>query len=207
MRIKRHLSRFLVCLSLAPNSQMSRYFVALLPPQHIQDYANQVKQYFADKYASCGAQKSPPHVTLQPPFVWVDGDLPLLEACLQTFASEQNPILMTLDGYGAFAPRVIYLNVVKTAALVNLQADLMAHLASHLGIVDKVAQTRPFAPHMTVAFRDLTKPNFYASWAELEQRQLHFEFTVNSLTLLVHDGQRWCVQSELAMKNFTHGES
>jgi 2'-5' RNA ligase len=51
---------------------MSRFFIALLPPQMIQDYANQIKQYFAEQYTSQGAQKSPPHITLQPPFVWED---------------------------------------------------------------------------------------------------------------------------------------
>jgi 2'-5' RNA ligase len=30
------------------NSMSKRFFVALLPPQDIQDYANEIKQYFAD---------------------------------------------------------------------------------------------------------------------------------------------------------------
>jgi len=34
-----------------------RFFVALLPPQAIQDYANEVKHYFAAHYESHQAQK------------------------------------------------------------------------------------------------------------------------------------------------------
>ncbi|MEH1906781.1 2'-5' RNA ligase family protein [Nostoc sp.] len=175
---------------------MSRFFVALLPPQDIQDYANDIKQHFVDRYASSGALKSPPHITLQPPFEWADADLPQLEASLKEFASGQQPVAITLRGFHAFAPRVIYINVAISQELLTLQADLMAYTESKLGIVDQVSKTRPFAPHITVAFRDLTKQNFKAAWPEFEKRQLHFEFTTDKLTLLLHDGNRWNIQSE-----------
>jgi 2'-5' RNA ligase len=174
----------------------SLFFIALLPPQEIQDYANQIKQYFADKYASRHAQKSPPHITLQPPFEWADVNLPKLEECLGDFASTQESLSIALSGFAAFAPRVIYINVVRSPELSRLQADLMTHLESCLGIVDKVGKSRPFAPHMTVAFKDLTKQNFKAAWAEFEQRQMFFEFTVSNLTLLLHDGGRWNIKTE-----------
>lgn len=177
---------------------MSRFFVALIPPQDIQDYANEIKQYFADRYTSSGALKSPPHITLQPPFEWADDNLLVLEASLKEFASEQQQVAITLKGFNAFAPRVIYINVVRSQELLTLQADLMAYTESNLRIVDKVSKTRPFAPHLTVAFRDLTKQNFKAAWPEFENRQLHFEFTADKLTLLLHDGKRWNIKREFA---------
>ncbi|MBD2388850.1 2'-5' RNA ligase family protein [Cylindrospermum sp. FACHB-282] len=177
---------------------MSRFFIALIPPPHIQDYTNEIKQYFADQYASCGAQKSPPHITLQPPFEWADTNLSVLEASLKEFARGQKSVPMTLSGFDAFPPRVIYINVVISQPLLTLQANLMAYLASSLGIVDQVSQSRPFAPHLTVAFRDLTRQNFRAAWPEFQQRQLHFEFTADNLTLLLHDGKRWNIKSEFA---------
>ncbi|MBR8837943.1 MAG: 2'-5' RNA ligase family protein [Stigonema ocellatum SAG 48.90 = DSM 106950] len=180
---------------------MSRFFLALLPPEEIQDYANQIKEDFAERYASRGAQNSPPHITLQPPFEWANANLPLLEECLRDFAGGRESVPVTLSGYGAFAPRVIYINVVKTPELLALHADLMIHLESNVGIVDKVSKTRPFAPHMTVAFKDLTRQNFQAAWSEFEKRQLQFEFTVENLTLLLHDGKRWNVKSEFAFFN------
>jgi 2'-5' RNA ligase len=175
---------------------MSLFFVALLPPQDIQDYANQVKQHFADNYASRHAQKSPPHITLQPPFEWSNADVSRLEAALGEFASQQQSLSVTLTGFAAFPPRVIYIDVVRSQALVTLQADLMAHMEASLEIVDKVGKKRPFAPHMTVAFRDLTKQNFNAAWPEFAQRQLYFEFAADKLTLLNHDGRRWNITTE-----------
>ncbi|GAX38349.1 2'-5' RNA ligase family protein [Nodularia sp. NIES-3585] len=177
---------------------MSRFFIALLPPQHIQEYANEIKQYFADHYASRGAQKSPPHITLQPPFEWSDAKVPQLEASLREFAHGRQSIPITLNGFAAFPPRVIYIDVVKSQPLLTLQADLMAYAESNLEIVDQVSQTRPFAPHMTVAFRDLTKPNFRLAWPEFVHRSLNFDFMAENLTLLLHDGQRWNIKSEFA---------
>jgi 2'-5' RNA ligase len=177
---------------------MNRFFVALLPPQDIQDYANQIKQYFADNYASRHAQKSPPHITLQPPFEWAKDQVSRLEASLREFACQQKSLPVTLSGFSAFAPRVIYIDVVRSQELLQLQAALMAQMETDLGIVDEVGKKRSFAPHMTVAFRDLTKQNFKAAWPEFENRELHFEFTADKLTLLIHDGKRWNIKSEFA---------
>ncbi|NET61722.1 MAG: 2'-5' RNA ligase family protein [Symploca sp. SIO2E6] len=167
------------------------FFIALLPPSAIQNHANEIKQYFAQTYNSQGAQNSPPHITLQPPFEWNRDALPVLEESLSTFGEMYPPIPITLNGFGAFAPKVIYINVLKKPELLNLQAELMAYLKISLGIVHPISRSRPFVPHLTVAFRDLTKKNFQLAWPEFEHRQLEYKFTASKLTLLIHDGKQW----------------
>ncbi len=171
----------------------SLYFIALLPPQEIQDYANGVKQLFAERYNSRHAQKSPPHITLQAPFEWDKESVTVLEQSLLNFANQRPCIPISLSGFAAFPPRVIYINVVE---LLTLQADLMNHMMRELGIVDLMAKQRPYSPHMTVAFKDLTKQNFKAAWPEFERKSVQFEFSANYLTLLIHDGGRWHVSAE-----------
>jgi len=178
------------------NTETSLFFVALLPPQDIQDRANQIKQYFAKQYQSRAALKSPPHITLQAPFRWSNANLPVLEECLKEYASDRPSISITLNGFAAFPPRVIYIDVVRSPQLLISQADLTVRLEEKLGIVDRVSKTRPFAPHMTVGFKDLTKQNFRLAWQEFQFRQLYFEFTASCLTLLRHDGIRWQIQAE-----------
>lgn len=172
------------------------FFIALLPPLDIQDYVSDIKQHFAERYASKSALKSPPHITLQPPFEWLVEQVPVMEASLKAFASLRSPIPITLSGFSAFAPRVIYINVLKTPELLTLQKELMSCMEAELGIADTVSKQRPFAPHMTVAFRDLTRQNFKAAWPEFQHRPLHFEFAPSNLTLLIHDGKRWNIGSE-----------
>lgn len=168
-----------------------RFFIALLPPAEIQADVKQIQQYFALHYASRHAQKSPPHITLQPPFQGSVENLPSLVKFLNAFANQHQPVPIVLDGFGAFSPRVIYINVLKTQQLLDLQADLIAG-CNVLAIVNSA--TRPFAPHMTVAFRDLTRQNFKTAWSEFQQQQLHYEFIVAELTLLIHDGRQWQIQ-------------
>ncbi len=179
------------------NSLSSRFFIALLPPLEIQDRANHLKQEFADRYASRGAQKSPPHITLHPPFEQSPEQVPVLEQSLTTFASSREQIPVILSGFGASAPPCsIFINALKTQELLSLQVDLTAHLEVSLGIVNPVFQTRPFSPHITVAYRDLTRSYFEEAWPEFLRRSLQFEFTATELTLLLHDGNQWHVSAQ-----------
>jgi 2'-5' RNA ligase len=173
-----------------------RFFIALLPPHEIQQFAKKIQEKFAEVYNSRAAQKSPPHITLQPPFEWEMEDFVKLEQKLTEFARTQAPFPMTLDGFAAFKPRVIFINVLKTPELLAVQKALMNDLESSLGIVDEKSKNRLFAPHLTVAYRDLTKPNFYKAWDEFKNQPLHFEFLIPKLTLLIHNGKCWEISQE-----------
>ncbi len=172
------------------------FFIALLPPEEVQQKANEIKEHFSQVYNSKAALKSPPHVTLQPPFKWELEKLAILEEKLQEFAINQVSIPMILDGFGAFKPRVIYINVLKTPELMAVQKQLMKDLELSLNLVDPVSKTRPFSPHLTVGFRDLTKENFYKAWSEFKEGKFYFQFTIPKLTLLIHNGKRWEIQNE-----------
>ncbi len=177
-----------------------RFFVALLPPPSIQEYATQIKQEFCDRYSSKAALRSPPHITLQPPFEWAFDDIERVKHQLQMFASRNQSLPIQLSGFGAFPPRVIYIDVVRSSELLELQRNLMAHLEESLGIIHPVSKQRPFAPHVTVAFRDLKPASFRVAWPEFENRDLEFEFMASALTLLLHDGQRWTAYADFQLE-------
>lgn len=172
------------------------YFIALLPPWELQQEVTQIKQHFAENYGSCAALKSPPHVTLQPPFSRSPEDVSRLKACLSEFALGHPPVAMSLSGFAAFPPRVIYVNVVKTPELMAVQAKLAADLEAKLGLVDDRHAGRPFSPHMTVAFRDLKREAFKRAWQQFRDRAFDAQFTVNYLTLLQHNGRQWEIDTE-----------
>ncbi len=181
--------------------QKQRFFIALLPPEDVQQVANEIKQHFDQVYHSRAALKSPPHITLQPPFLWDVQDLPRLESALTEFSLHQSPIPMNLENFGAFPPRVIYINVLKTTELLTLQTQLGAFLSEQLNIVDIKATTRPFSPHLTVAFRDLSKQNFRKAWPLFAEQKLEYNFIVNQLTLLIHNGKRWEIKNNYYFQN------
>ncbi len=180
-------------------SQKKLCFVALLPPEAVQAKANAIKDHFAAVYESSHAKKSPPHITLQPPFKWESEQLPDLKTTLGQFAQRQRPVPVHLSGFGAFPPRVIYIHVEKTPELLTIQQSLMGDLKDQLGLVDPVAQSRPFVPHLTVAFRDLSKSNFRQAWKVYQDQPFDYQFTVQALTLLLHNGKHWEIEDSFAL--------
>lgn len=168
-----------------------RFFVALLPPEEVRVKANEIKGVMRDRYSSKAAFRSPPHVTLIAPFEWPVKDVASLSDALSEFAMTQSPIPMTLNGFAAFAPHVIYINVVKRDRLMMVQPKLLDYLEEQIGLVNKRDHNRAFIPHLTVAFRDLKPSMFRKAWSVFEHQEIHFDFTVPQLTLLVHDGKLW----------------
>lgn len=182
------------------SSGSARFFVALLPPQALQDEITAIKHDIWQRFGSEAALKSPPHITLQPPFQWPIGQIDELDQHLANFAQTQSTVPIQLEGFSAFAPRVLYIDVVKTDELMAIQPDLMAHLEATCGIVDRVAKGRPFAPHVTVGFRDLAPAAFHQAWAEFCDRPFAADFVAQALTLLRHDGQTWQISSQFPLQ-------
>ena len=176
-----------------------RFFIALIPNPEIQKYANQVKQRFAETYNSHAAQKSPPHITLQPPFRWEKENLPILQQNLKEFAQTKASIPVTFSNFGAFPPKVIFINVLKTPELLQIKKDLQIHLQRSLGIAHKEPKNRQFHPHLTVAFRDLSKQNFSLAWQKYKDQELYFRCTISQLTLLIHNGQQWEINQDFPL--------
>lgn len=186
------------------DSSQTRFFIALILPQNVQNYANQLIQELGDRYRT-RASKAPPHITLQPPFLWHLETISEVESSLSKFVQIQSAVPIQLSGFGAFAPRVLFINVLKTPELLNCQTNLMAHLAKELEIIDPVSQNRPFSPHVTIASRNLTRHTFKQIHAELQERQAEFEFICDRLTLLIHNGQRWQPHAEFPFRQASAG--
>ncbi len=177
-----------------------RFFIALLPPAAIQAEVIQIQNYFRDRYSTQATLKSPPHITLIPPFELSSNRLKPLQIEPEKFAKTRSPFAINLSGFAAFPPRVIYLNVLPNPILQNLYVDIADTLANNLGIIDPYA-SRPFVPHMTVGFRDLTPENFELAWAEFSDRQIDFDFAAIELTLWEPDEQKWNILSKFILQS------
>lgn len=181
-------------VELNEKSVKRRFFVALLPPSDVQSEVNEVKGVMRDRFDSKAAFRSPPHITLHAPFEWPVSAIDRLQDSLSKFAYAQMPVPISLDGFNAFSPHVIYIDVVKSAGLMALHPKLMTHLETDISLVSQQERKRAYVPHLTVAFRDL-KPNmFRKAWAEFQRQEFHSDFTVSHLSLLVHSGNLWTVK-------------
>ncbi len=171
----------------------TRFFVALIPPPEVHAEATQLKEYFRDRYNSQAALRSPPHITLQAPFEWPAEHGERVIRALTEFRCSVPVIPIRLSGFGAFPPRVIYLDVEHTSALMTLQTELSVYLAETLQVMDPRSRDRPFRPHLTVAFRDLKPVAFRQAWPEFQHRAVHFSFELSTFALLRHLGKQWLI--------------
>ena len=97
------------------------YFIAIIPPDNIQEEITGFKHVVAEKFDSRHALRSPPHITLHMPFKWKEKRLDELTACMQSINYHLEPFEIQLNGFDFFEPRVVFVDVVENQKLEVLQ--------------------------------------------------------------------------------------
>lgn len=181
-------------------SDQTLYFIAIVPPDPIYKDVTGMKQYFAEEYHAKAALRSPPHITLHMPFKFKEEKEERIFKVLEKVATSNQPVDLVLHGFGAFKPRVIFINIEESEALARLHDDLKKEMKLSLNIFNAEYKDRGFHPHLTLAFRDLKKSDFFEAWKEFEEKAYHAEFVMDRITLLKHNGKSWDRYKDLEMK-------
>ncbi|MFT7055203.1 MAG: 2'-5' RNA ligase [Candidatus Endobugula sp.] len=168
---------------------MTRYFLAIIPPEPIAARIDEIKQHFMSEYGSKGALRSPAHITLHMPFQWKETkEERLVHLLAQT--TQFNSFEINLNGFGAFCPKTIFIQNEYCQSLMNFQVELSRYTKREMQLFNST-HNRGYNPHITVAFRDLKKEAFEEAWLIFEKRKFETTFTVDSFWLLKHDGKAW----------------
>lgn len=133
-----------------------------------------------------------PHVTVGDGLE-LDGDrLQRFTADIRELASTTEPFRLGLEGIGAVenrtggrgeitTPYVIYLKVQVNAGLLRL----VEQVAKYTNGLDKwYRMPRPYTPHCTLAFRDLTDEGFRSGIAYLTEREVSLEAMINHIAFV-----------------------
>ncbi|MBV6639250.1 MAG: 2'-5' RNA ligase family protein [Cyclobacteriaceae bacterium] len=172
----------------------SLYFVALVPPEPIFTEVLKVKEELSSSYNTKAALNSPPHITLHMPFNYASKEEQRIVSALNKVRFQPFPVIQ--EGFGAFPPRVIYVNVESSSALTALHESVTKVIRLDLRIVKDTYRNQGFKPHMTVAFRDLRPAKFKEAWKTMEKVPISFSWEARSFFLLKHDGHRWGLLKE-----------
>jgi 2'-5' RNA ligase len=176
------------------------YFVALVPEGAVFDKVLALKKEVYERFGSRAALRSPPHVTLHMPFQWQEEKEGRLVKSLDALAKQYESMELVLEDFAAFPPRVIYLKVIENEALSKLQGAVQKNAKTDWHLYPK-ADSRPFKPHMTIAFRDLSKPRFFEAWDEFQHRKFSARFNIHDLCLLKHNGKSWDIAHRSPMNS------
>jgi len=168
------------------------FFIAIVPEEPVQEEITLFKKEAATRFNSMHALRSPPHITLSPPFKWPGSQVLELEDALIQFASGEAAFELKLKNFDCFRPRVIFIDVEKNDQLSRLQQALAEHLAGAIGLESR--DKRPYHPHMTIAFKDLKRSVFPQAWEYFRQQKYERQFPVEDIVLLRHNGKLWEVK-------------
>lgn len=165
------------------------FFIAILPPFEIQEEVTAFKKYAAEHFDSKHALRSPPHITLIPPFRWDTAQQSQLIQFLSAYSFAPSSFDLKLKNFDCFAPRVIFVDLEPEPTLSEMQAHLASAIQSELGITHR----GPFGfhPHMTIAFRDLSTSIFPKAWKHFSAQSYQRSFRVDGLVLLQHSPHGW----------------
>ena len=177
----------------------SLYFIAIEPNREISEEVTGFKEYIAEHFESSRALRSPPHITLFPPFRYLNGRLRALKEVLMHFAEREKQFLITLEDFDCFESRVIFVDVFPSGELMDIRHRLHQYLKQELNL--KHPDKRPFHPHMTIANRDLSPAFFPEVWAYFSNQKYSRIFRSTHLSLLRHEGQKWETLQRFPLKD------
>jgi 2'-5' RNA ligase len=173
----------------------SLYFIAIIPDEQLRKEVTDFKNFMTANYSSKAALTSPPHITLYPPFKIESIKENIIIDSLHDFVKGKAPFSVSLNGFGCFKPRVIYIRPEYSIELNNLQKQLLLHLTTTVELGNPQNEW-PYNPHMTIANRDLQKKLFYEAWEIFHSRKFFRKFPVESIFLLKHNGKYWDILEE-----------
>jgi len=168
------------------------YYIAIVAPEEINQQVLKWKNYFKENFGCSVALKSPAHITLIPPF-WMKEDLENdLMNSIKEFSATKNKFEINLIGFGSFKPKVIFIDIVKSAMLNGLYQSLTDFIYTQNKFPIK-KDDRPFHPHVTLATRDLYKKAFREAWEVFSKKKYEASWIVNGISLLRHNKKNWDV--------------
>ncbi|HSJ11236.1 MAG TPA: 2'-5' RNA ligase family protein [Gillisia sp.] len=171
---------------------MKTYFVALVPSPPLLQEIIRIKESFAKTYGARHALKLPPHITLIAPFKINQEAEPALLSALQQTADKTSAFDLELNGYDAFAPRVIFIKVLNPQPVKRLYDALYVIAGAFL----PPKPERELHPHITIATRDLSMQAFEKAMPVFQKEEFQASFHVNSILLFGHKGKTWEIIEE-----------
>lgn len=134
-------------------------------------------------------------LTPLPHFSWQAAgqyDLEGVEAALRDLAGRTKPFNARTSGLGIFTGDnpVLYAPLVKTRCLMELQEEIWQVTQAHAAHLNAYYQTESWMPHVTLAYRDVTRENMACAMQELAFREIKMDIRVDHLALIYElDGQ------------------
>jgi 2'-5' RNA ligase len=164
------------------------YFIAINLPEPLNSRIEKIKKHISEEYGTRSVLKSPPHITIVPPFFW--GNETELIGLVKAF--NYPPFNIELNGYQAFQASVVYIDVEENEHITQLHQTFNAHFFGRYPQLKK-KYPFPFQPHITVGNRDWKWDEFKRCWDDMRDLPFEASFMFTHLSLLKNVEGLWMV--------------
>ena len=183
------------------NFPQQTHFIGVLLPEDITLTLEDCRRYMREAYGCKSGHATPIHVTLVSPF-----RLPeeySTEDLARAVESEVLPKGLSftghIDNFDAFGDRTLFAKVVTDEKWVALRdAVYGAVVKAAPGCTKK--DVRPFAPHLTVANRDVPTGVMTDALQVMNELKLVEDFPVDNVTIFERQGGKWVIAVTLELK-------
>lgn len=173
-----------------------KYFIAHLLTGDAKQYHVGLTHGLALKYRIIPLHdRIPPHITVKPPFETDEAGIAEVERILRSFAHHEHPLPLTIDGFGRFGFRTVYMDVYKNSEVVSLVRRAIHALNTHIAWMPEYP-LEGNKLHASVA-RFLNRKQFRRIWRELRLLKPRFESTFDNIVILKKEGRIWEVHSRI----------
>lgn len=183
-----------------------KYFVAHLLSGDAKAYHASLTRELAAKHRIIPLHdRIPPHITVKPPFETDEAGIKEVERVLRSFARGEHAVPLSIDGFGRFGFRTIYMDVYKSTEVVSLVRRAIQALNSNIPWMT----TSPLEGnklHASVA-RFLDRRKFRRIWRELRILRPSFESVFDTIAILKKEGSSWGIMSVIPLAADARGWS
>ena len=176
---------------------MALYFIAILPPQDLQNRIQVIKNEASKEYESIKSLNSPPHITIIPPFSFSDEKL--LFNFFESISIYMPKLEIKLLNFCVFAKRTLYIKLEKNTKLDSLHGDVEQLFYELEGVKQAKNSFHVFTPHITLLNRDITEEQFNRAWEKFRKTSFQARFMVSELVLLKHEGKKWNIVTSISL--------
>jgi len=170
----------------------SLYFIGIVPDEPVCGQIDEFKLLVKEKFSSSSALKSPPHITLIPPFHWDEKEEYILVDSIKKYVEGCYSCEIELCGFDVFSKsRVLFIKPEINETLGFNRKVLLEHLTGNLNINFPEIEYA-FMPHITIGFKDWkSSANFQEAAKYFKAQHYHASFNAHSISVLKFVENHW----------------
>lgn len=162
--------------------------------------AKKLYHVFKNKYNSKGNfWFAHPHISLRSGFpINIEG----LVREIKELSKAIRPFEIVVDSWGTFEGKenAFFMEVKKDRKLSSVQKKVNAIVHKNCRVLDKIGEPKTWHPHITLAFRDLTKRNLEKAKEDFRDYHPKFRFKVHYIYLVKQLGpDKWGVWKKIGL--------